>query len=171
LSKVLPPEAVHKPVEPRTEPRRPVAPATIEVPSLPLPPAPVAMPHLPAGKPTMTLVPRSSLPETPIASLPEPHAQPLPPGELMRMPSVDVNRPIPLAILGMPSSDRAPVEDVTTDASNAAAVATTMPQRTQPAPFVKNNLPDPFEFRRPIAVPPPLVEQPTPPATTPRLPK
>src|SRR5205085_2242724 len=51
--------------------------------------------------------------------------------ERVRVPSVDVNKPIPLPILAKPSSDRAPVEDVTTEASNAAVVSGTPPARTK----------------------------------------
>jgi hypothetical protein len=170
LSKVLPPEMAHTPVEPRTEPRRPAPSSTIESPSLPLPANPAALPRLPVAKSNTTLQPRLALPESLggssfQAALPPSPA--LPAGELTRVPSVDVNKPIPLPILGQPLSDRAPIEDVTGEASSAAAVAASMPQRTQPTPFVKNNLPDPFEFRRPIGAPPAGAEQPTPP----RLPK
>jgi hypothetical protein len=90
---------------------------------------------------------------------------------LTRVPSVDVNKPIPLPFLGQPLSDRAPVEDVTVDASNAAALSGAMPLRTQPTPFIRNNLPDPFEFRRPIGLPRTPTEEPAPPAASPKLPK
>jgi hypothetical protein len=170
MSKLLPPEAAHKPVEPRTEPRRPATSAAIESPILPLPPNPVAMPRLPVAKANTALQPRLVLPEVLGGSTVEPRPPSLPSGELTRVPSVDVNHPIPLPILGLPLSDRAPIEDVTGEASSAAAIAATMPQRAQPAPFVKNNLPDPFEFRRPVGASPAPAEQPTPPAAAPRLP-
>jgi hypothetical protein len=174
LSKVLRPDTPYRPVQPRTEARRPAATAAIDSPSLLPPPNPVTMPRLPATKANTTLAPRPSLPETLAGVLPDPsppHALSLPPGELTRRPSVDVNHSIPVPVLGQPLPDRAPVEDVTTDASSAAAIAVSMPQRTHPAPFVKNNLPDPFEFRRPVVVPPTPPDQPKPPEAAPRLPK
>src|SRR5207237_1114806 len=123
----------------------------VEAPSLPLPPAPFTLPHLPPAQGNKPLQPRLVLPETlGIAEPDRPPAPPLQAGERIRMPSADVNQPIPLPILGQPLSDRAPIEDVTGEASSASAVAAPLPRRTQPTPFVKNNLPDPFEFRRPV---------------------
>jgi hypothetical protein len=174
LSKVLAPDVSHSPVERSTEPRRPPATATIESPTVPMPAAPVGMPRLPIAKGNNTLKPRLLLPETLDGSPSDPRLPQvpvLPTGELTRVPSTNVNQPVPLPLLGQPLSDRAPVEDVTAEASAAAVVEAKVSLRTQPTPFVKNNLPDPFEFRRPVVAPAAPAEQPTPLADTPKLPK
>jgi hypothetical protein len=76
---------------------------------------------------------------------------------------VDVNRAPPLAPLTpQPTPDRASLDDATADASSAAAVAAPLPQRLRPAPFLKMNLPDPFENRRAVQLPPLPPEQTTP---------
>jgi hypothetical protein len=130
------------------------------------------MPHLPPTRGNKPLQPRLVLPETLGAVDPgRPPAPRLPAGERVRAPSPDVNQPVPLPILGQPLSDRAPVEDVTSEASSAAAVAAPPPRRTQPTPFVRNNLPDPFEFRRPVVPAKGGEEQPTPPAASPKPPR
>jgi len=144
----------------------------IEAPSLPLPSAPFTMPHLPPPQGNKVLQPHLVLPETLGPLEPgRPPAPALPAGERVRLPSVDVKRPVPLPILGQPLSDRAPIEDVTSEASSASAVAAPTPRRTQPTPFVKNNLPDPFEFRRPVVPAMGVEAQPTPPAASPKLPR
>jgi len=174
LAKVLPPDVPHTPLERSTEPRRLPGSDSLESPSLPLSPPPLAMPRLPAGTGAKPLRPRLVLPETfgGVPSEPRlPQAMSLPAGELTRVPSVDVNKPIPLPILGQPLSDRAPIEDVTVEASSAAAIAATMPLRTQPTPFVRNNLPDPFEFRRPVGMPKTLSEETNPTTGTPKVPR
>lgn len=86
----------------------------------------------------------------------------------VRVPSVDVNQPIPLPILAKPSADRAPLDDATTEASNAAVLSARTPERTKPMPFLKLTLPDPFENRRPVV--PPLTPSEEVPNTTPRVP-
>lgn len=52
-----------------------------------------------------------------------------------------------LPSLGQPQVERAGLEDPTTAVSFALALATQIPDRNIPAPFVKHNLPDPFENR------------------------
>jgi hypothetical protein len=115
------------------------------------------MPRLPAGK-TPSLRPRPLPEELPLIGHKSdplvPEVQLLHAGDRIRLPSVDVNKPIPLPILAQPVTNRAPLDDATADASLAAALAATPPGRASPAPFLKLNLPDPFENRlRPAAVP------------------
>jgi hypothetical protein len=88
----------------------------------------------------------------------------------VREASPDVNQPVPLPRLARPALDRAPVEDVTAEASTAAALAAPMPQRTTPARFLKLTVPDPYEHRRPLGLPVPP-EQTTPEAGSPQVPK
>jgi TolA-binding protein len=49
--------------------------------------------------------------------------------------------------LGQPQRERSGLDDATAAVSLAAALMTQVPERNSPAPFVKLNLPDPFEFR------------------------
>jgi hypothetical protein len=65
-----------------------------------------------------------------------------------------VNQPIPLPILAQPVSSRAPLDDATAEASRNAALATSPPARSTPAPFLKIDLPNPFEnWLKPAATP------------------
>jgi hypothetical protein len=158
LSKTLPPTAQSPAGHDAPAPRHLPAPAHLDTPSLPLPPTLADMPRLPTGK-TPSLRPRTLPEELPLLGNKTdplvPEAQYLHAGDRIRLPSVDVNRPIPLPILARPVTNRAPLEDATADASYAAALAASPPGRTSPAPFLKLNLPDPFEYRlRPSAVPP-----------------
>jgi hypothetical protein len=158
LSKVLPPSektlppAAHDAPAPRRLP-----PAALERPSLPLPPAPAEMPRLPAGK-AHALRPRPLPEDLPLAGHLNdpmtPQTQTLHAGDRIRVPSVDVNQPIPVPILARPISERALLDDATADASYKAALATSPPTRATPAPFLKIDLPDPFEHRlKPVTAP------------------
>jgi hypothetical protein len=159
LSKVLPPsEKTLPPAGHDTAAPRRLPPAALERPLVLLPPAPTEMPRLPAGK-THALRPRP-LPEgLPLAGHLKdptpPQTQILHTGDRVRIPSVDVNQPLPAPILARPVSERAPLTDATADASYQAALAAAPPARATPAPFLKIDLPDPFERRlKPVAVPP-----------------
>jgi len=159
LSKVLPPSEKTVPPAERdvTSPRRHL-PSGLDKPSLPLPPIPAEMPRLPAGK-SPALRPRPLPEDLPLAGHltdpTPPQAQTLHAGDRVRIPSVDVNQPIPLPILAQPVSSRAPLDDATVDASRNAALAGSPPVRSTPAPFLKIDLPDPYENRLKAAVTPP----------------
>jgi len=173
LAKVLPPSQAGGPSADRARgPRRPTTRQELDAPALPLPPTAPVLPRLPASKrqsprPRLTL--EESLDEV-AAHAPLPQAPALPAGERVRAPSPDVNQPGPLPTLARPALDRAPVEDVTGDASTAAALAAPVPQRTRPAPFLKLTVPDPYEYRRPLGLPVPP-EPTTPEAGSPQVPK
>jgi hypothetical protein len=170
LAKVLPPSDTLPTAERATEPRPHPGAPHVESPSLPLPQTGTDIPRVALAahyEPRPHLV----MEEVFVAA----HAEALLPAtvfleaaERVRVPSVDVNKPIPLLILAKPSSDRAPVEVVTGEASNAAVVSGTTPARTKPVPFLKLTLPDPFENRRPVA--PPIMPSEEVPNTPPRLP-
>jgi hypothetical protein len=152
LAKVLPPKEPEAPRTDRSKPaRRPATSRQMESPTLPLPPHRAAMPRLPASAKLIPLRPRLVLDETP-SGLPDspilPQLPSLPDGDRVRVPSVDVNQPIPLPILTRPVADRAPLDDPTADASAAAALAAPIPTRTTKAPFLKLTLPDPYDRRR-----------------------
>jgi hypothetical protein len=148
LLQTLPPSEKSPAVGDTAAPRPIAPPAHLDKPSLPLPPAQADMSRLPAGK-SPSPRPRSLPEELPLNGNKSdplaPEVQHLYAGDRIRVPSVDVNKPIPLPILAQPVSTHAPLDEVTSDASLAAALAATPPARTTPAPFLKQNLPDPFE--------------------------
>ena len=74
-------------------------------------------------------------------------------GDRVRLPSADAGQPPPLPILAQPTADRAPLDDPTVEASASAATAATMPQRTNPVPYFRVTLPDPFANRQPLRLP------------------
>jgi hypothetical protein len=69
----------------------------------------------------------------------------LPEGELTRLPAIDTSRPLLLPPLAQPVPDRASLEDPTADYSARAVIGAILRPRTTPVPFLKLNLPDPFE--------------------------
>jgi hypothetical protein len=75
--------------------------------------------------------------------------------ERARADSIDVHQPAALPMLARAVPDRASLEDPTADASNAAALAATLPQRLMPAPFLRLTVPEPYENRRPLTLPVP----------------
>src|SRR5207302_661669 len=72
----------------------------------------------------------------------------LPTKPLIRLPSLDVNTPLPIPILAKPATDRAPLGEPGFEASLDAALKRWTPTRDRPVPFVPINLPDPFEHLR-----------------------
>jgi hypothetical protein len=176
LGTLLPPrENFRLPPEPPSGPRpHPSLPA-LENPTLTPPAGQAGLPRLPVAKAARPARPGPLPEETPLLSYrgvpPQPQEPALTPGVLAKAPSPSLSRPVPPPLLGQPVPDRAPLDDPTTDASLAAALAAPMPSRTNPAPFLKLTLPDPFENRetgRLRSTPP---EEGTPVAATPRLPK
>jgi len=81
----------------------------------------------------------------------------LPAGALVQWPSPNGEELPSLPTLAQRQPDRASFADPTTEASMAAAFEGVMPLRTSPAPFVRVNLPDPFEHRETarLRTPPP----------------
>jgi hypothetical protein len=90
---------------------------------------------------------------------------------LIKVPSPDLNQPVPLPVLARPLPDRGPLGDPTPDISIAAALAGSVPQRTVPAPFLRLNLPDPFEHVQPVGPRGAAEEESLPPPVPPRTPK
>jgi hypothetical protein len=158
LSKLLPPSEKAVPLAEREVPApRRHPPPGLEKPLVPLPAVPAEMPRLPAGK-SPALRPRPLPEDLPLAGHladpTPPQAQTLHAGDRIRIPSVDASQPIPLPILAQPASNRAPLDDVTAEASRNAALATSPLARSAPVPFLKIDLPDPFENRvKPAATP------------------
>jgi hypothetical protein len=155
LAKVLPPADVKGGDSLREAPRP--AEQAAHHPSLDvLPPSPPPAPPIPAEHGRPSPAPRLVMNENlGLARDPEPPApRVFVVGDRTRLPSVDSNQPPLLPILTQqPTLDRAPLDDPTVDASTDAALAATMPQRTNPAPYVRVILPDPFDNRRPLSLP------------------
>jgi hypothetical protein len=95
----------------------------------------------------------------------------VPDGGRIRLPGPDANQPVPLPVLAVPRGDRAPLDDPTLDASGAAALAEVLPARASPAPFLRLNLPDPFENRAAVRLRTALPEEAVPLPIAPRLPR
>lgn len=86
----------------------------------------------------------------PIALAPElpnlPERGDWPTGPLTRVAGLDVAKPADVPILSpRPVPDRAPLNDPTVDFTAASVISPMLPLRTEPAGFLRFNLPDPFE--------------------------
>jgi hypothetical protein len=77
-----------------------------------------------------------------------PAAAQLPTQPLLKVPSVDVNKPLPIPILAQPVKDRASLSEPAFDVSLEATLKKITPARDKPVPFAPLNLPDPFEHLR-----------------------
>lgn len=100
-----------------------------------------------------------------------PFAVELPAGYLVRLPSPDVNQPLPLPILAQPHRDRGSLANPSYDASLLAALAQVQALRLLQVPFVPLNLPDPFEHSQAVRLRFPPDEDPQPAPVTPRPPQ
>jgi hypothetical protein len=155
LAKVLPPSEKAPAGERVTSgPKRLPGSPALEQPAAPLPPGRAEVPRLPSGKKGTSLKPRPLPDELPLGGYrgdpAPPHGQSFPAGDRVRLPGPDINQPAPLPILATPAPDRAALDDPTADFSAAAVQSAPAPARTNPAPFVKVALPDPFENRNAV---------------------
>jgi hypothetical protein len=148
-------------------------PPTLEKMEPPLPPNMADVPRLPLEPLSPPLRPRLLPEEPPLYRVRLEAAGPqrlgLPAGILVRVPSPDVDRPVPLPVLAQESPDRAPLDDPTGEASVALALEALIPQRVNPAPFLRLTLPDPFEHSEVVRLRTPPPEAPTPPGEPPKL--
>ncbi|MBX9678298.1 MAG: hypothetical protein K2X38_06005 [Gemmataceae bacterium] len=101
-------------------------------------------------------------------------AEPVPPAAivlpeqpLVRVPSIDLERPLPVPLLAIQVRDRTSISDPSLDASVAAALSPQTPIRTQRTPFSPLNLPDPFELQEQVKPRVAVDESPQPPAILP----
>lgn len=76
---------------------------------------------------------------------PAPTQVELPTKPLVKLPSLDVHTPLAIPILAQPLKDRASLGEPAFEASLDAATKRFTPTRDRPVPFVRYNLPDPFE--------------------------
>jgi hypothetical protein len=143
----------------------------VEQPQLPLmlyagtPPAP---PVVPSATPLPQPAPEG---EPVVAQGPMPQRAPMPGKPVIQLPAVDVEKPLPIPMLGQPKQDRASLDDATLEASQAAALTRVRPRRTGPVPFAPVNLPDPFENQRSGGLREPPAESDQPPAVPVRTPR
>jgi hypothetical protein len=153
LAKILPPQdaPTTRLEQRRPTPRRSSVSSFAAPAVLPLPTSHAAMPRLPQEARRTSLRPSLVLEETlgsPSDTPVLPQVSALPERDRVRVPSIDANEPIPLPILATPLSERASLDDPTSDVSNAAAIAAPIPPRMSKAPFLKLTLPDPYDHRR-----------------------
>lgn len=142
---------------------------------IPLPaPSDLTLPRAPLEKSSKKLRPAHVLEPVPLLdqwTFPRlPGAPYLPVGPRLRVPSPDVDEPIPLPILASPAQDRAALDDPTLEASLAAALALSPPLRATVVPFVRLVSPNPFEHRETIKLRQPPAEDSSPVTATPRPP-
>ena len=130
---------------------------------------------LPPQPPVVTLQQARPRPapeaQPPAAQGPMPKGAPMPTKPVVQLPAADVDKPLPIPVLGQPKLDRAALDDTTLEASRAAALTRVRPRRTGPVPFTPQNLPDPFENQRSGALQNPPAESDQPPAVPIRTPK
>ncbi len=149
LGKILLPRPPAKlPAPPARLPTQRSLPPALSNPEVPFSPnlgIPARLPQngLPIAKPTalpdrVLLELARSFPEVPAKLV-------MPEGALTNVPAPDVRQPADLPILAKPTTDRASLEDPTADYSTASVNGAVLPLRQTTAPFVKINLPDPFE--------------------------
>lgn len=152
LAKVLPPKDVESARLDRPHtPHRALDYSFDKPPTLALPPSFVTLARLADDGSHSSLRPRLVADETFGTfpdSLPLPQTPALPDMARIRVPSPDMNRPIPLPILAQPISERVSLDDPTLDASTAAALTAPIPPRSNKALFLKQTLPDPYDHRR-----------------------
>jgi hypothetical protein len=98
-----------------------------------------------------------------------PQAIVLPAGERVRLASTPVEEPPALPILAQPVADRASLDDPTVEASQASALSAPPPERSTPAPAIRQAVADPFANRETAPRLPP--DDPTPVTATPKPPR
>lgn len=91
---------------------------------------------------------------------PAPVQLPVKPG--VRLPALDVDSPPELPILASRLVDRGIAGDPTREASRRQALSANLPGRSNPVPFERIGIPDPFAHRRTVELPAPPGEVPPP---------
>jgi hypothetical protein len=145
-------------------PRPRKLPAFLDAPEPPLPDAAGSPPRL--ALPAIKELRPTALPEripadvgSSIADLPPLPESPA--GSLTRNPAADLSKPATLPILtSKPVADRAPLTDPTAEFTAGSVISPSLPLRTEPAGFIRINLPDPFENAGTGKVQTPISENP-----------
>jgi hypothetical protein len=95
----------------------------------------------------------------------------LPAGELVYVASINLNGPLPLAIMAFPVHEPFSSDDATNEFSLSVALAATPPWRTNPAPFIRLSIPDPFEYHQAARLAVDFPELSMPVTASPRVPR
>ena len=146
----------------RSGPRDRKLPDGLIVPTAPTPDPTGTMPRL--SQSSASTIRPASLPERVPANfggrfLDLPPRAELPVGPLTRTESRDSARPPDLPHLATrPVPDRAPLADPTVEFTAASVISAVLPLRVSPAPFLRINLPDPFEHAAAARPRTPVVE-------------
>jgi hypothetical protein len=164
LAKILPPaEPARLPPDAKTGPKPRTGLAVLERPELPPKVLNPAIPGVSQAK-RSPLRPHPPLESAPLADFRDdlivPQRPELPRTELVRQLTRDVTEPALLPQLAKPLADRAVLDDPTAEFSGQRVVAHQPPMRETPTPFVRINLPEPFEHRaatKPLDSEPPVV--------------
>jgi hypothetical protein len=102
--------------------------------------------------PAKSVMLRPALEAAPLVAYREESSAPasvqLPTQPLLKVPSADVNKPLPIPILAQPTKDRASLAEPAFDVSLEMTLKKITPVRDKPVPFTPLNLPDPFEHLR-----------------------
>lgn len=155
-----------KPTEPISSPRQFMSPLSLMRSELAVPSSQASLPRPPLDARATPIRPHSLPEAAPFSTYrtdPQlPQRVSLPAGGRVRLPSLDIYQPTPLPFLAQPVSDRAPLDDPTGTSSTQAALAAVPPVRSEPVPFVRMPLPDPFELHHTVRLRLPLPEDPSP---------
>jgi len=100
-----------------------------------------------------------------------PEHRELPAGERVHVPSPRLDGPLPLSPLATEVREFPSTDDPTSEYSIMAAMAAPPPRRTNPAPFLRTFLPDPFENRPAAQLSIELPEATTPVTASPQPPR
>jgi hypothetical protein len=165
LTKMLTPAAPPPmPAAVPAAPRQRKLPAFLDTPTPPPPDAASSPPRLalPPIKDVRPVPLPEQVPTNLGSAIPDLPARPeIATGSLTRIPARDLSRPAELPILSpKPVADRAPLTDPTAEFTAASVISPSLPLRTEPAGFVRINLPDPFENAAAGKVRTPVVENP-----------
>ncbi len=164
LAKILPPpDPARVSPEPKAAPKPRKGLAALEQPEAALPAANPALPG-PQQFKRSPLRPRPLSDAAPLDYFYDnptvPQRPELPPAVLVQQSGRDVNEPIPLPPQTKQLSDRASLDDPTAEFSGQRVVNHQPAMRSTPVPFVRMNLPEPFEHRvvaKPLDGEPPIV--------------
>jgi hypothetical protein len=163
LSNVLPPSPPRVVSDSMQEPKPRTIPSNIIEPSLltPFKPPVLPLPN-PAPQPIRPWPLREQMPTGSLLTMPAlPERAELALSSLTKIPTSDLAKPVNLPILAQPTFERPSLEDPTIDFSASNVIGAPLPLRNTPAPFVKINLPDPFENAQTIKLPTPMPESQT----------
>lgn len=157
-----------------SKPQSRIVPEAVANPLATAPLPKVTPPKLPTTSPVAAPQPAPIPEELPLADYAATPAVPeintLPVAPAVKVPSLDVNQPLVLAQVTQPAPEAPNLADPTQEASQQAALMGSASPRTEPAPFLRLLLPDPFANRNAAALPEPVPEESVPITAAPQVP-